>query len=118
LGESTKGTSFENTNKDGTEMQFEFKGKRDYSNEDEDKQLRVTLSEVDSEGNPLEEWKKNKKFSRKYYAWIALASGIFFGNQVFLMQVVVYSQMSKLNFVLFFPVFIGYLFTSLIYQTK
>ena len=34
------------------------------------------------------------------------------------MQVVVHSQLSKLSFVIFFPVFMGYLFTSSIYQTK
>jgi len=34
------------------------------------------------------------------------------------MQVVVHTQLSKLSFVIFFPVFMGYLFTSMIYQTK
>jgi hypothetical protein len=49
------------------------------------------LSEVDSQGEKIPEWKKKRPFSRKNYAWIALVSGFFFGNQVFLMQVVVHS---------------------------
>lgn len=79
-----------------------------------------TPSEIDSQGHPLEEWKRHKKFSRKYYALIALASGICFGNQVFLLQVVVYSQMQShgVSFVLFLPVFVGYMVTSFIYHLK
>lgn len=49
------------------------------------------ISEVDSQGERIPEWKKKRDFSRRHYAWIALASGFFFGNQVFLMQVVVHS---------------------------
>jgi hypothetical protein len=45
-----------------------------------DPKMSYTPSECDSNGKPLEEWKRHKKFSRKYYAWIALASGICFGN--------------------------------------
>ena len=51
----------------------------------------TVISEVDSEGEKIPDWKKKRNFSRKHYAWIALASGFFFGNQVFLMQVVVHS---------------------------
>jgi hypothetical protein len=75
-------------------------------------------SDLDSQGQPLEEWKKNKHFSRKYYALIALASGLCIGTQVFLLQVVVYGQIANLNFVLFLPVFMGYLTTSLIYHGR
>ena len=99
--------------------QFAFTKKEDnYQTTDNHKERLSVISEVDSEGEKIPDWKKKRNFSRKHYAWIALASGFFFGNQVFLMQVVVHSQLNKLSFVIFFPVFMGYLFTSLIYQTK
>jgi len=114
-GESTQLLS---TDMETTEFAFTKKEDNYQTTKDNNEERASMLSEVDSQGEKIPEWKKKRDFSRRHYAWIALASGFFFGNQVFLMQVVVHSQLSKLSFVIFFPVFMGYLFTSLIYQTK
>ena len=81
-GESTQLLS---TDMETTDFAFTKKEDNYQTTKDNNEERASMLSEVDSQGEKIPEWKKKRDFSRRHYAWIALASGFFFGNQVFLM---------------------------------